>query len=87
MCEKIDDIFQGSSNMAGAFVGEWVLSASAGDTGSYSVPAATHLISANAHETQKPLPYYGIDKRTTDYLTHIRLTFLQQNATLDENKR
>ena len=71
----------------GAFVGEWVLSASAGDTGSYSVPAATHLISANAHETQKPLPYYGIDKRTTDYLTHIRLTFLQQNATLDENKR
>lgn len=69
--------------MAGAFVGEWVLSASAGDTGSYSVPAAT----PNAHETQKPLPYYGIDKRTTDYLTHIRLTFLQQNATLDENKR
>ena len=57
--------------MAGAFGGEWVLSASAGDTGSYSVPAATHLISANAHETQTPLPYYGIDKRTTDYLTHI----------------
>ena len=53
------------------FTEHGILRASAGDTGSYSVPAATHLISANAHETQKPLPYYGIDKRTTDYLTHI----------------
>jgi len=48
---QLDEFFN-QKNSTEKFCTEWVLSASAGGTGSFSAPAATHSISESAHEVQ-----------------------------------
>jgi hypothetical protein len=46
------DGFSIKKNSTEKFCTEWVLSASAGGTGSFSAPAVTHSTSESAHEVQ-----------------------------------